>query len=357
ILAASPIAESLGLSGLDRTRRLVLAGICGAAAVATKVTLIPLVAACLGWLVVSEWRGSKASSLGLSRLIVVCLLPGLVCLGPIALFTAVESGSPLGIVGAGWFGPSSYEASEATRVLAQVRRVNSVSVGQFLIQALMDYSPVCWFAALANIVIPPGRRFRAYWALISAVTIGVIVLVTQNDVRFFAGYPFAAIALAPAAAWMQCSKSVRCFQVVAMMAVVPWLGAMTYYSAPFVRCTAGMDSREDFLKERTAFREDFVALDQLLPPEAVLLVDGGRLNSVSAPRRVVCDVRDLRTDQGVYLLSIGNDAVAPAGFELGPAVYDNQNAVIAAYRRPGASPLRGALHVYALKAHDATSGR
>jgi hypothetical protein len=348
IVLATPGAPGRRLCSLNGLRRVLACSLLAVAAVATKLTLFPLAGACLLW-VVCGWLREGAARGSFGRMVATAVLPWAVLYAPLAVYTAAVSGSPFAVVLPGSTGPSAYEPGEAAELLRRTREQNQAGVTDFLFYTGVNYSPALWLAAVGVLLAPAETTVRLYWATVTAVSFGVILLVTQNDIRFVAGYPYAALvllaAVAPAEWWGWISRHRRLAGVVASGFVVPWLAGMTYYAIPFARCSLGIESREEFVRRYTAFRDDFVRLNDVLPGDAVLLVAGVRLNSANAPRPVVFDVRDLPPDRPAYLFAV-NDAAPPGGpYAIGNAVYDNPNAIIAAYRKPGALPLLGAVRV------------
>ena len=127
---------------------------------------------------------------------------------------------------------------------------------------------------------------------------------------------------------------------------VPWLAVQAYYSIPFLKVVTGIVSRDDFLDRYVAFSKDFRALDRILPPDAVLYVQGARLPAYYAPRPVIFRLKDLRGRSPVYRFAV-DQASRPGDRILSctDAVYENPNAVTATYRTPGREPVRQTLRV------------
>ncbi len=181
--------------------------------------------------------------------------------------------------------------------------------------------------------------------LVASVTV-LLLAVTQNDLRFAGGVPYAALAVAPFFAESQWSAlGAPWRRGLIGLCVAPWLLGMGLYAWPFLETTVGLRAREQFLRERTMLRDDYRVLDRLLPASAKLLAPGLRLNAAQAPRRVFFDLRDLPERDQVFVLAFGNSWPELDGAEVSEVVYSNPEAVIAAYRSPGRAARRGLVRV------------
>jgi hypothetical protein len=356
IVLATPGPWGLRLCPLRGPPRVLAASLLAIAAASAKLTLLPLAGACLTWAVAGgTLRGNGHGSV--CRTFAAALLPWAVFYAPLAVYTAAVSGSPFAVVLPGCTGPSAYASGEVADFLRLSRELNRVGLNDFLFITAASSPPVLWLAAAGIPLLPGGAAVRWYWATVTAATIGVLLLLNlpAHDLRYVAGYPYAALVLAAAVApadwWKGIARHRLVAGVGASVLVVPWLAGMAYYALPFARCSLGIDSREEFAHRFTAFRDDFLRLDGLLPPDAVVLAGWApvRLNAVNAPRPVVLDVRDLPPGRPTYLFAV-NDVVPPLGpLAIGATVYENPAAIVVAYRKPGALPVVGRLRVSSLQ--------
>jgi hypothetical protein len=341
-------------TGSDGRRPIIIASLFALAAVSTKLTLLPLSAACLLWLIIRESRSAARPVQKLIQLTGICAAIWLVFYTPLAAFTAYHSGSPFAIVLSGSTGTSVYTPDEVERILSRTKAINQSDLPTFLFQSGVGHSPLLWLAALAILVAAASAELRRYWAAISAIALLTVTVITQNDLRFLAGYPSAAIAILLSQSnsrmlgWLENTSRTA----IALLGLIPWLLGMTWYARPFAECSLGIQTRESFLEQYTALRHDFLALDALLPRDSVLLVTTGRINSVNAPRPVLYDVRDLPPNRPVFVLTVNQPAPEIAAATIGDAVYGNDSAVIATYRRPGAQARTGVLQVFPLSFAD-----
>ena len=121
---------------------------------------------------------------------------------------------------------------------------------------------------------------------------------------------------------------VRSLRWIVPVLVVPSFGLLCLYSIQFLP-TLGLQSRELFLRAKTAFREDFVKLDRVLPTNCSLFVMGSRADNVYSPRPVIDDIRDWPSDREVFLFDASGESEpkAPRNATLGRLVYENPEAV------------------------------
>jgi hypothetical protein len=139
---------------------------------------------------------------------------------------------------------------------------------------------------------------------------------------------------------------------VALALLVPWLGVQLYYTAQFVPVAVGLQSREVFLERYVALYRDFVALDRILPADAVILADE-RIGLVYSPRRTYVDLADVPAGRPVYALiqpEPASDSASPRvpGSISGEVVYRNGHATVETYRTPGRASLTGPIEVVRL---------
>jgi hypothetical protein len=327
---------------IEGDARSVLIGVTATAAAASKIVFLPLTAVAL----LGAWWQTGFSRRQAARL----LLPGVIFYLPLMVWTQVQSGSPFGPVGAGAFGESRYDPAAVAGYFDLTRMANHQDA--LLMSAVRQYSPLLWCGVLAFLVRAGRDRDARIGVLFLSVQVSIIAFVVQNDLRFLGGLPYALAAAAvlrepsPRAAALLRSRT---FGVVAGILLVPWLVAQAYYARPLAAAGFCLTSAEEHLRKFTAFRKDFLALDAILPENAVILVDSFRINSVNSCRPVVMTIEDAPWDVPVYRFELGEDASSPERHPWRPeVVYRNDAAVLRVFREPGRAPLVGPLRVVRL---------
>lgn len=361
VAAAAPGATLRVFQTDSRTRICTVSILCTAAA-GTKLTLIPLAVVCMFVALADEIERVRPPVYVLIKWLAFPLLFGTL-ITPLAVFTAVESGSPLGPVMSSLVPFSSYLPGEMQRVFAETRRVNMPSASDFLYNVLLVNSPLVW-AGVAMILFGGSRTpplIRAYALVLTITQFGLLVVAVHPDIRFIGGYHIGLIPTAIIAYHdhshiiiMRYRRLITCF-IYAL--TIPWLIGMAYYALPFAATTIGFQSRENFCRQYTAFRYDYLQLDSILPPNATLIPSGIRLNAVYSCRPITFDTRDPLHGRLPYLFVVNNhNTKLPDNYRLGDLVYENPHSVIIAYRRPGVEPRTGKLQVYSLVRHDVSHG-
>lgn len=322
---------------------------------ATKIIFLPLAVAAAVAAVYFGLHGSAPSQPNqLVPVLLAAAVPWLVFHVPLALWTFHASGSPLGPVMAGWFGPSLFGKGEMSLLRAGTIAANTRPAGTILFNLLTGSSPLLWLAAAIPLLarnIPTALRGLAVAAL--ALQVLVIALAIHLDPRFLGGIPYglaiAGLAMATTSRLVTFARSRRTW--FAPLATVPWLCLQLYYSGQFMGPSLGLEGRETFLREKTSFRADFLALDRLLPRDAVLLIAGDtRINSVYVCRGVILDRRDLPRNKKAFVFEVTSpDSGVPRSPLQANLVYENRHAVQEVYRTPGRSPRIGSLQVRELQ--------
>lgn len=328
-------------SHLGKRKLLVLGGLLGALAVASKVTLIPLVAAA-GLLLLVDLTEGRRRFVSNCRNVLLYAVPFLILLGPISIWTWIHSGSPFGPILAGWFGSSVYDVNHIQEVLQTAVEVNQPGLMSFAYLAAPTYPAIYWLGWGACLILgSQALRIRTMVLLVPQLL--VIVALTHFDLRFLGGVAWAlAIVAAPLIANQLRAYSFRPAMRYAMVALLifPWLSVQAYYLRPFLAVSCGLTSREDFREEYIAFWKDYQALDSLLPEEAVI-VTNERLNAFYTPRRVVF-AEDLPTVRGRWSVShsyefrVNGKRINFNGYVRENVVYRNESAKVQAFRKPGA---------------------
>lgn len=322
------------------------------AAAGAKISNAPLAAAAVIAAAFLAFRQgdtrSRAAVLG------AALLPGLLFVVPLAAWAFMTSGSPLGPVFAGWFGPSLFGPGEMSQIRRETIAANTPSLGLFVRNLLASWSPPVILGSIVPVFAAfAGNRLARIVSVALLLQVLVIGVLLQPDPRFLSGIPYAG--LVASAVLLAKSESighvVDRFRWVAALVVLPFLGLLVFYSVQFLRPSLELQSKESFLQEKTAFRDDFVRLDRVLPRDGVLFITRSRADSVYAPRPVIYDLRDWPANRSVFLYdATGQDEPrVPAGTRAGQLVYENPAAIGMVFRTPGLEAQRVRLRVWELR--------
>lgn len=362
VAAAAPVpAGAVGL-GSSWSGRVGLVSWLALAAAASKLTMAPLAVVALLASIAYAWRTNpRPGQAAIVRAVVLAAFPWLAVYAPLAVFTSAHSGSPFGPMAWGALGFSAYTGEEVRAIFETTRRLNTVDPRAFLLITLASHSVLTWtgvIVCVATSLVP--RAVRVYAAFLTVMQFGLILFAVQNDVRFLGGYQYGLTALAGALATDTARRWARAPWVAPVLAVLglgPWLAGMVYYATatPFAQSALGLYPREAFVARFTALRQDFLELDRKLPPDAVLWVSGLRVNAANACRPVVLDPRDLSATRRPFLMVVG-DVLPPLGaLQRGDLVYENPEAIITVFRRPGTPPVRGWVRVFELVPSEPSS--
>jgi len=315
----------------------------------TKISLLPLLAAMMAIGAAITMWGSRSREVG--RVLLAFVLPWVVFYLPTAIWTLVQSGSPFGPILRDVLAPSIYDASIADRLQAS-RELDQPGLSAALRQFAILQNPLVWLGSLLALVLPQTpRRVRGLAAGLLAFQLALIYVLLPHDLRFLAGLPVALMTCA--FAWgfdlLRDRKTLRPAAVAVALALVlvPWYALQVYRAAPLVPPVLWLEPWDNYVRRYVPLWDDFVALDQKLPMDAVLFTHS-RIGTVYAPRPIVMDVRDAPAGRPLYVLALGEETVVermtcaalrlPDGCKLGPAVYADPQAVANTYRTPGRQP-------------------
>jgi hypothetical protein len=305
-------------------------------------------------LAVTAWRSFRSlSPAEFGKSAAALAAPWLIFLCPIALWCWWQSGSPLGPVLAGTFGPSIYPAGFSAQTFQETRLASNLHLRRFVELAAIGYSPLIWIGAMGAVVgtsLPIATR--AILAGLLAAQCSLIYFLLPHDARFLGGLQYGlAIVFAVFAPPGVTTRfiSARAVTAAGLLFLAPWLAAQIFYARQFIPVSLGLEKLA-FYQRNVAFYSDYLQLDRLLPDNAVLLVSGFRLDSVYAPRPVYFDDADLPPNRPVALFTFAARAaeISVNGYKLGDVLYENDAAVFDAYRTPGRPPLVGPLRVIKL---------
>ncbi|HKB79357.1 MAG TPA: hypothetical protein VKH35_06540 [Thermoanaerobaculia bacterium] len=341
------------LSAAVGTRRTAVAiGILVTAAISTKVILLPLGGAVV---LIAAVRLARIAPRG-DRVPVAAalLLPSILFAAPLMIWTAVHAGSPFGPLLEGITGRSPYRPSEVRDFVESYIAGPRGPILEKLRNEALNDSPLLWIAvaafAFGGRAIPVRRSIG-----VGLLLVQIVVILGWNtfDARYLGGVQYALLILAAVHLRDDLRERIlasRGLLSAAALLVVPWMVLQAVYAAPFLRYLGGVESRSEFCARHIAFFGDYVALDRILPRNAVLLAYPLQIESLYAPRPIYFDPADVPRNAVAYLFTYDSDA-RPArldGFTVAGMVYEDRNATVAAYRAPGRPPRRGIVRVWRL---------
>jgi hypothetical protein len=331
-----------------------LVSILAVAAAASKVSMLPFAVLAVVLAALTAWRGIFPSTDFVSLALAV-LLPWLIFFVPLAIWTYVHSGSPFGPMFAGKFGESVYDVALIQETLQQTRAANQVPVSEIVKYAVANHPPQVWAGMILLAWPRLNVALRVMGMVLAGLQLVILMTLIQFDLRFFGGIQFGLTLgclteLLPRFRGMP--RSGVAITVAAGILLLPWLGVQIYYAYQFFPVVLGLQEKEEFYSRYLAFYQDFRELDRLLPPDAVLLVQGSRVDSVYAPRAVFFDPKDIPAGRPTYLFRANLPPPASSGmvgYEVGELIYQNGEAIVAAYRTPWLQSSVGPLRIYRMK--------
>ncbi len=342
-MAAAVVALALAdrlLSTCGPARFAFMVSLLAFSAASAKVSLLPVSGVVALLAIFFAGRGI--------RVLVATAAPWLVLGAPLMVWTYLHTGSPFGPLLAGWFGESIFRPEVFADFAEAARIANRSPPGAVLFDNLAGYSPLVWIGAIGALISSTTPVAVRRWG--AALLIGQCLIVAwllPYHARFLGGLQYGlaicfALYLPPVfASWK------RVTIVAVAVGVFPWMVGQAAYTQQFAAMAFGLEDRSAFARRYVAFFDDFVALDRLLPANAVLLATDSRPPAVYAPRPMVFDLADIPPGREVYVFSVGlpNASDYPASYRLGPDIYANPAARQTVFRRPWAAPEKGDLHV------------
>jgi hypothetical protein len=328
-------------------------------AASTKASMVPLsctIVLCSLMLVC--WTStSLANKFRLTRL---AAMPWLVGYVPILLYTYTLTGSPFGAMFCNMVPWTVYDVPAIQTEFQQSYQMTFSTIWLYAPYFPLNWSVLVWAGVVSWPFIRGVSWSRKGLALgLLLVQSGVMLFFVGWEMRYMGGLQYGlliAIALLLGPRMARLTASMSGLVVGSALFVYPVLAVQSYYASQFFPVTLGLQDRESFVRAKTAFRADFIDLDRILPPDAVVFAGCGRvLDSVYCPRPPIFHPDDLVLVRGAptYLLIVADvgpaDLVVP-GFRRGSLVYENPEAIIGAYRTPGRPPMIGHARVYHLLA-------
>lgn len=317
------------------------------AAASSKVTLLPLsgviVLFSVGFLLRT---GGARQRIGVLSAIA---FPWLIFYLPILIWTLIHSGSPFGPMLAGVFGPSTYAPSWMQSELKGGLEKLPLSEAGWL--TLVGYSPLIWIgAAGALFVADLSRTTRVLLVSVTGMELLLLFFLLPNDVRYLGGLHFGLLAVFASRAQPATVRLVssRLYLVLAaLVLILPWLAVQCYYARQFAAVSLGFE-KSSFYERYIPFYADFIKLNDILPKDAVLLVDF-RLATVYSPRPVIFNLFEIRQHNRTFFFgppeTVERMRLAKEISKFEPVIYENKSAVIETFRTPGRANTNGPIQV------------
>lgn len=120
-----------------------------------------------------------------------------------------------------------------------------------------------------------------------------------------------------------------------------------YYARQFAAVSLGFE-KTAFYERYIPFYADLTKLNDILPKDAVLLIDY-RLGTVYSPRPVIFNLFEMPRNKPTFFFgppeTIASMRLAKEISASAPVVYENKSAVIETFRTPGRASTRGPIQV------------
>lgn len=320
-------------------------------AASSKVSLLPVSALVLGF---AAWPIVCYRSAGRWREVLALCAPWIIFYCPLAAWAWIESGSPFGPLLGNILGASVYSDAQLADISTSL--IQGVEPPrEWLLYLAVDYSPLVWVGAIGAVA---GRQLakstRVALAGLFLLQCALIGWLMPHSGRFLGGIhygmliAFASFAT-PAVADRFSSR--RAAAGACILLILPWFAIQAYYATQFFAVSLGRE-KASFYERHVAFYSDYVRLDRLLPPDAVLLTPDFPTSAVYAPRPMVFDIADIPAGKPLFLFATPETArmmnLEFEGYKSGEVIYENSAAVIESYRTPGRQPMIGVLKVVRL---------
>jgi hypothetical protein len=257
--------------------------------------------------------------------------------GPILLWTTLQCGSPFGLATAKLF-HSRYFGPEMIAEYMDARAIGST--GWIPLLAWLAPSVSVGVVVAFGVLAYAACKGETYFRLLAGLICGQAILISwllPHEFRFLGGLQYVVLILGAWVVWRSefGQRLLARWWMLLIALCLPWLGVQIYYAQPFMKVVSGIESRGEFLRKYAAFTEDFRALDQILPRDAVLYVANSRLPSYYAPRPVIFTLQDLQGRGPLYRFTVGDMPEEETSLTCTETVYVNPDAVSEVYRTPG----------------------
>ena len=169
----------------------------------------------------------------------------------------------------------------------------------------VGYSPLVWLGVIGAIFGTDLTKATRATRLFFVLQCTLIYWLLPYDARFLGGLHYGLLIVFAAFVTRDIQDrlaSVRTVATTCALFLFPWLGIQIYYAKQFFPVSLGLE-KAAFYERDVAFYADYIKLDQLLPKDTVLFVQGFRLDAAFAPRPVFFDRADLPQGKRVVLFA------------------------------------------------------
>ncbi len=269
-------------------------------------------------------------------------LPWIILIFPLIFWTYLKSGSPFGPVMGRFLPNSVYDPRDITMAFGNLKRFSRPPSFEFIKTIPIFYSPLIFIGTAGVFFVKEIKvRHRLILGSLALFQFFWILLMLPYQLRFFAGlhYAFAvlfAMNSRPAIQKRMTSKIV--LSLVCSFLLLPWLVGQLFYAQQFFSVSLGIQKPSEFYKNKVALYSDYQELDRILAKDAALFSSEFyyNINSVYSPRKIYMSSRDVPSGTPLFLLWIfPMKPLVPRGYQLGNLIYENKQACVQIYRRPG----------------------
>ena len=345
-----------GLLFLDKSLNIngyyiaILSAFSTAILLSTKISFAPFIFVSL--IILIKYLFSKKRKLAT----LITLIPFIFFVLPLLIWTWYFSGSPLGTILAGKFGPSIYNVNDIQNEFQESISLNKTTLNKLIYYYLPSYSPIYWLSLIFPFIFIIYDKRKFYLSLFMIV-IQLLFVVTMLffDLRFLGAIPIAitAISLTKIINHKFVINYNKFLFITVIIITLPYFLFQIYYSYPFIKVSISLDSIESFKQKYIPFYNDFANLSHLIPTDAKIIWCGPmRLNQASAPWKFY-DLKATELNKliaPVYFFAVGKECdIEAKGWKKGKLIYQNNSAIIETYRYPNKLPKIDNLSVYELQ--------
>lgn len=345
-----------GLLSLDKSSNIngyyiaILSAFSSAILLSTKSTFAPFIFVSL--IILIKYLFSKKKKLA----ILIILVPFIFLVLPLLIWTWYFSGSPLGAILAGKFGPSIYNINDMKNEFQEIISLNKTTLSKLIYYYLPSYSPIFWLSLISPFIFIKYDKKKFYLSLFMIV-IQLLFIVTMLffDIRFLGAISLAitAISLSRLINHKFVINYNKFMFVTVIIITLPYFLSQIYYSYPFIKVSISVDSVESFKQKYIPFYNDFTNLSHLIPTDAKIIWCGPiRLNQASAPWKFY-DLKATELNKlisPVYFFAVGKECdIEVKGWKKEKLIYQNNSAITETYRYPNKLPKIDKLSVYELQ--------
>ncbi len=324
----------------------------------SKITMLPSGLAILLLMFFFIFRNNAFSRNSRWIVILYALAPWIILYLPMLTWTFLHSGSPFGPIFPGFLKSFSVYNPDIIRSIQQMdRQINMPSLYTITKNTLLYFSPLLWLGVLLFL---SGKRIpvsvRLTCLILIVLQTMVLCFFIIFDPRFYGGLPQGILLIWIIAGeksdWDQLGWVKNRVILGSLVFLAPWLGLQVFYASRFFPVALGFQDKMAFYHQNIAFMTDYLALNKVLPKDAVLMVRGCnsvRMNINFAPRPVFMPMDEPPEGKRRYLFSINQDKpMAVSGYKIDSLVYQNDSAVSITFRNPFRQSITGKLSVCSL---------